>query len=87
MRGQVFELTDPAALAVLDRFEDYRPHDPADSEYLRKLLPLAGREAAAWVYVFNRPTHGLSPVPSGDWAAHQGQTLEWDDFFTSRTVE
>ena len=87
VRGQVFELTDPAALAVLDRFEDYRPHDPEGSEYLRKLLPLAGREGAAWVYVFNRPTHGLSPVPGGDWAALQEQPKAWDDFFASRTVE
>lgn len=87
VRGQVFEMLDPAALAVLDRFEDYRPADPAGSEYLRQLLPLTDRRASAWVYVFNRPTDRLTPVPGGDWAAHQGQTLEWDVFFASRTVE
>ena len=77
VRGQVFKMLDQAVLAVLDRFEDYRLDDPKGSEYLRKLLPLAGREASAWVYVWNRPTAGLTPVPGGDWAAHQGQALEW----------
>ncbi|MBU1156433.1 MAG: gamma-glutamylcyclotransferase [Proteobacteria bacterium] len=87
VRGQVFEMLDPAAMAVLDRFEDYRPTDPAGSEYLRKLLPLANHPASAWVYVFNRPTERLTPLPDGDWAAHQGQALEWDVFFASRAVE
>ncbi len=84
VRGQVFELKDPAALAVLDHFEDYRPHDPAGSEYLRQMLPLGGRPASAWVYVFNRPLVGLAPLPGGDWAALQGETLAWDEFFDSR---
>jgi len=87
VRGQVFQMLDPAALAVLDRFEDYRPDDPNGSEYMRKLLPLTGREASAWVYVFNRPTDGLPPLAGGDWAALQGQPQAWDDFFASRTVE
>ncbi|BEQ12949.1 gamma-glutamylcyclotransferase family protein [Desulfoferula mesophila] len=87
VRGQVFELLDPAALAVLDRFEQYLPQDPAGSEYLRRLLPLKSGAASAWVYVFNRPTTGLAPVPDGDWAAQQGQTIPWDDFFASRTIE
>lgn len=87
VRGQVFALSDPAALAVLDRFEDCRPADPANSEYLRQRLPLSGRPASAWVYVFNRPTTDLALIPDGDWAAHQGPYLAWDDFFASRQVE
>ena len=87
VRGQVFELTDPAALAVLDGFEHYFPGDPENSEYLRQLLPLTGREASAWVYLWNRPDQTLPLVPDGDWAAHQGQPQAWDDFFASRAVE
>lgn len=87
VRGQVFELIDPAALALLDRFEDYRPADPAGSEYLRELLPLSGRPVSAWVYVFNRPTGGLALVPDGDWAARQGHPDAWDDFLASRDVQ
>ncbi|MCB2193201.1 MAG: gamma-glutamylcyclotransferase [Deltaproteobacteria bacterium] len=87
VRGQVFEMSDPKAMAVLDGFEHFFPGDPDNSEYLRKLIPLTGREASAWVYVFNRSTEGLTLIPGGDWAAHQGPALEWDDFFDSRTVE
>lgn len=86
VRGQVFELTDPAALKVLDGFEHYFPGDPENSEYLRQLLPLTGREASAWVYLWNRPDQTLPLVPDGDWAAHVEATQEARDLFSSQNL-
>ena len=71
VRGQLFAVQAPAALRVLDGFEDYHPGDPQGSEYLRQTWPLADQEASAWVYVYNRPVYGLKPVPRGDWAAYR----------------
>ncbi len=71
--GEVYELTDPAAvLSALDRYEGCNPAAPAESEFLRKprTVRLTGRRAArAWVYEYNRATAGLPRIKSGDYLA------------------
>jgi gamma-glutamylcyclotransferase (GGCT)/AIG2-like uncharacterized protein YtfP len=57
--GELFELpNDPAVLARLDDYEDFRPDDPARSLFLR-LRTLAtlpdGATRECWVYTYNRP--------------------------------
>ena len=60
--GELFQLpNDPAILARLDDYEDFRPSDPAASLFLRQqtLATLqdsadAGTEIACWVYTYNR---------------------------------
>ena len=58
VQGTVFALPDdPAVLKALDRYEDYRPSDPAASLFLRVELPVTlstGDTLACWVYLYNR---------------------------------
>ena len=57
--GTVFEIPDdPAFLARLDAYEDFRPDDPANSLFLRQLIEVTlndGSRRTCWVYVYNRP--------------------------------
>jgi len=59
VHGTVFALPeDPAVLTALDRYEDYRPADPASSLYLRVALPVTqpnGSTLECWVYLYNQP--------------------------------
>jgi len=56
--GTVFALPDdPALLAALDRYEDFRPSDPAGSLFIRSQQPVTladGRSLESWVYLYNR---------------------------------
>ena len=60
VQGTVFDLPDdPAVLAALDRYEDYRPHDPTAGLYLRAAHPVTmadGTTLDCWVYLYNQPT-------------------------------
>jgi gamma-glutamylcyclotransferase (GGCT)/AIG2-like uncharacterized protein YtfP len=56
--GELFQLpSDPAVLARLDAYEDFRPADPAGSLFLRiqtcATLP-GGNRQTCWVYVYNQ---------------------------------
>jgi len=57
--GELFELpSDPAVLARLDDYEDFRPADPANSLFLRQrtLATLEdGTRHPCWVYTYNHP--------------------------------
>jgi len=57
--GTVFEIPDdPAFLARLDAYEDFRPDDPANSLFVRKLIEVTlndGNRRTCWIYVYNRP--------------------------------
>jgi gamma-glutamylcyclotransferase (GGCT)/AIG2-like uncharacterized protein YtfP len=65
--GELFILPDePAILARLDDYEDFRPADPVGSLFFRRqvLATLqdgvnAGKEIACWVYTYNQPASGL----------------------------
>jgi len=56
--GTVFALPDdPAILTALDRYEDFRPADPANSLFIRSecTVTLAnGNTIACWIYLYNR---------------------------------
>ena len=69
--GELWQLADPAvALAALDAFESLYDGDEAGSDYLRRRVRCtepAGAEA--WLYVWNGPTEGMTPVAGGDWRA------------------
>jgi gamma-glutamylcyclotransferase (GGCT)/AIG2-like uncharacterized protein YtfP len=59
--GHLFLIPDAETLAAFDRYEDYRPANPASSLFLRAettaTLP-DGRAVTCWVYVYNREVPG-----------------------------
>jgi len=68
VKGDLFQLTDPDVLRRLDRYEDCDLRAPKASEFYRRqrLVRLRnGRRTRAWVYEYNRPTDGLTIIPSG----------------------
>ena len=72
--GEVYRLSDPPTmLAELDRFEVCDLHDPAASEYTRKIVPVEmhdveAKELTAWCYFFLGSTAGLTHLKTGDFA-------------------
>jgi len=71
--GDVFRLTDPARLLrKLDRYEGCDPRDP-QAAYVRETRTVvlgSGDTVTAWVYLYNRSTASLEPIPSGDYFGH-----------------
>ncbi len=69
--GELLLLHDPpATLRLLDSYEGCGPSDPAPYEFERHIVPVvlaAGQTVEAWAYIYNRPTAGRQPVPSGDY--------------------
>lgn len=63
VHGIVFELPeDPQTAATLlaqfDTYEDFHPHSPADSLFVRVQHPVTladGRSLPCWVYLYNQP--------------------------------
>jgi len=59
-----------ADIDLLDAYEEYFPHTPSKSEYLRQAHPVtlkSGIQLSAWVYVYNFPLpETTEPIPSGD---------------------
>jgi gamma-glutamylcyclotransferase (GGCT)/AIG2-like uncharacterized protein YtfP len=72
--GEVYEMTDPAAvLAALDDIEGYRSDDPDRSLYTRGHADVTlpdGTRAPAWVYFYNAPLGRAPRIPSGDYLDH-----------------
>jgi gamma-glutamylcyclotransferase (GGCT)/AIG2-like uncharacterized protein YtfP len=70
VRGEVYRLGSPDL--VLERFDDYEEFDsraPDQSLYRRELVDVLlnnGKCIHAWIYLYNRPTEDLPPIPSGD---------------------
>ena len=71
VRGEVYAVTDPAALLPrVDAVECYLPDDPARSEYVRVPARVAVDGAAdrtAWIYYYAQPLRGAAWIPSGDY--------------------
>ena len=70
VRGELYRLVDPdVVLNHLDEYEEVDPREP-DSGLFRRTLHfvtlLDGTAVQAWVYLYNRPVAGLTPIPSGD---------------------
>jgi gamma-glutamylcyclotransferase (GGCT)/AIG2-like uncharacterized protein YtfP len=70
VRGELYELDDPAQLEALDDLEEYYPERAEDSEYVRaerEVLLDDGRTRRAWMYIYNRDATGYPAIASGDW--------------------
>lgn len=74
VRGEVYQvLNSPTVLAVLDEIEGYRPNEPEQSLYIRKLIEVSldyGRVEKAWVYFYNAPLGRAQRIMSGDYLEH-----------------
>lgn len=73
VHGEVYRLRALEILASLDRAEEYRPHAPARSLYLRRLTAVRladGRELTAWIYWYRGPRDRAVPIPDGDYRQH-----------------
>ncbi len=71
IHGQLYELQRPAlTLQRLDDYEECSTNFPAPHEYHRVTAMVTmemGQQINAWVYFYNRPTHGLYRINSGDY--------------------
>jgi gamma-glutamylcyclotransferase (GGCT)/AIG2-like uncharacterized protein YtfP len=67
VHGEVIDFDDAALWAPLDAYEECDPDQPETSEYRRIEIDLLDAGGRAWVYVFNRPVEGLTPIASGVW--------------------
>jgi gamma-glutamylcyclotransferase (GGCT)/AIG2-like uncharacterized protein YtfP len=69
--GEVYEMLDTyAVLSALDEIEGYRPSQPDASLYVRAEMPVtfeSGRQASAWVYLYNAPLGKAQRIDSGDY--------------------
>lgn len=78
--GEVYRMNEPdRLLPLLDRYEGCTPDLPEPHEYRREVhaVQLAdGRRIEAWVYVWNRSTEGLRPIPGGDYVAAEANRME-----------
>jgi len=70
VRGEVYELDEPRdLLARLDDYEGCGPRFSRPTEFVRRSRAVSlddGTILAAWVYLFNRGTAGLTRIESGD---------------------
>jgi gamma-glutamylcyclotransferase (GGCT)/AIG2-like uncharacterized protein YtfP len=69
--GELFRIVDPGALAVLDEYEDFRPHEPEQSLFERRLVRLVEPGVDAWVYFYRHSPPVSARIPHGDWARHR----------------
>ncbi|MEZ5889864.1 MAG: gamma-glutamylcyclotransferase family protein [Xanthobacteraceae bacterium] len=67
--GEVYRLREAADLLFkLDEYEGCGPLAVAPTEYIRTTAPITLTNDTivhAWVYVYNRPVHGLARIRSG----------------------
>lgn len=68
VHGELWTLTDPQTLALLDQYEECSPHDPLPHEYTRSIetVWLGAQVLNAWVYIYKRDTSGLEQIASGN---------------------
>ena len=74
VRGEVYELIDPAAaLDSLDELEGFRSGEPETSLYTRMRTPVCmddGMQVEAWAYFYNAPLGRAERIESGDYLEH-----------------
>lgn len=68
--GEVYQLLQPEqTLQELDKYEECGADFPEPQEYRRELQPVRlenGDSLTVWLYLYNRDTRMLTPIPSGD---------------------
>src|SRR5690606_19791388 len=71
VRGDLFRLHD--AYEMLKRLDRYEDAIRSDGEFVRRVRPVValpnGERIEAWVYLYNRSTHALRRIASGDFMA------------------
>lgn len=72
VRGELYRLNEPPLVfGRLDRYEGFDPANPRQSLYIREKrevnLTERGTPVNSWIYLYNRPTRHLTPIPSGDY--------------------
>jgi gamma-glutamylcyclotransferase (GGCT)/AIG2-like uncharacterized protein YtfP len=68
VRGELYEIDDPAPLKLLD---DYEAKDNIDSSlpgFTRRLVQLDSPNQTAWVYEYDGPVNTNDLIVSGDWS-------------------
>ena len=67
VHGELWTLTNPQTLALLDQYEECSPRDPLPHEYTRSIetVWLGDQALKAWVYIYKRDTNGLKQITSG----------------------
>ena len=67
VHGELWTLTNPQTLALLDRYEECTSLDPLPHEYTRSIetVWLGEQALKAWVYIYKRDTNGLKQITSG----------------------
>ena len=67
--GEVYRLRNVAeVLSRLDEYEGCGPTAVAPTQYVRQTEPITLTDATiiqAWIYIYNRPIHGLERIHSG----------------------
>ncbi|HEU5251190.1 MAG TPA: gamma-glutamylcyclotransferase family protein [Thermoanaerobaculia bacterium] len=81
--GDVYRLRDSEhALPILDRYEGWNEAKPRSAEFKRSRILVdlgGGKKVRAWIYLYNRPTTGLTKIRSGDYfgaAARPGRVSD-----------
>jgi gamma-glutamylcyclotransferase (GGCT)/AIG2-like uncharacterized protein YtfP len=68
VRGELYSVRRPDAVAVLDEFEGFKPDRSRESLYLRdRILLLEPEGTPAWVYVYNHEPRSDELIVEGDW--------------------
>jgi gamma-glutamylcyclotransferase (GGCT)/AIG2-like uncharacterized protein YtfP len=72
VRGELFGPPDDADLAALDAYEQYDPANSGGSLFVRvetTATDAAGRAVPCWLWTYNSPTDGATPIDDGDYVA------------------
>ena len=73
VKAEIVQLADYQSLWATDLYEEYYPHDPYSSEYLRRGMSVMGIDF--WVYYYNFPVSAQQKIPGGDWIAWQKERV------------
>ena len=73
--GRVITVDHPQLLRQLDRYEGYVAAEPANSEFIRTLMPTqllpSRKRIACWVYIYHGDLSGKQRIVSGDYIRHK----------------
>ncbi|MBJ3761319.1 gamma-glutamylcyclotransferase [Maribius pontilimi] len=67
VKGEVWKLTTPGTMHVLDDYEGI-DEVPPEYERVQRDVQTSRGPIQAWVYIYNDDVDPLQQIPSGDWA-------------------
>jgi len=75
IHGQLFEVLNPSAIEILDKFERFFANDIDNSLYIRTCIQLREPNTEAWTYYYNtskdeRDYKSKPVVADGNWSKH-----------------